>query len=280
MLLVLTEASPYMRDAMSKLADVFPKMIHMNCLARDLQHISESVRMNSTDVEALICRVAFAFGKTPSHRHQFSKRNQQIPFPPQSTHFTQWNTFIEAAIYYANHFGAVKEAVRCISDDDTEGVKRAYNAFSLRTVKTSLAFIKTNFNTFVNAINKIQNRGISLAESIELVDQVYEPTITMKSLVFRNTFDKLFENNPGYAKLKAINFVHVYCPDDFRFFPDFDVYEMYTPTELAMYAMAPIAMCNVERDFPAYTSVLSDQSIPLSQLREHVIVYCDDSNRI
>lgn len=274
-LLVTTDAAPYMHHAMSKLTEVFPKMIHVNCLARDLQRISEYVRMNSADVEELICRVASVFNETPSHRHRFREMNSIVPFPPVTTQFTQWNTWIEAAIYYANHFNVVKAVVDCLNEDDSDGIKRAQNAFLSPTVKANLAFIRANFNCFVNAINEINDqhgkKGILLARSIYLIDQVYEPIATMKFPTFRNEFNRLLENNPGYEKLKSINLILN------RQLLDSDQFDAYQPAEIAMYATVSITLCNVERTFSAYKSILSENDVPLDQLKEYLIAYCNDA---
>lgn len=269
-LLVVTSAARYMRDAMIKMTEVFPKMIHVNCLARDFQHISECVRMSSADVENLICRVASVFDKTPLFCHEFRKMNSEVPLPPASTQFTQWSTWIEAAIYCARYFNEMKVAVQCFSESDTEAVKRAHNAFLTHTVKANLAFISANFNFFPDAINEIQKRGISLARSINVIDEVYAPLAAMKFPLFRDEFDRLLQNNRGFEKLKSINLILN------GNLPDCDEFKEYTPVELAKYALAPVTLCNVGHTFAAFKSVLTDQEVPLDQLKEHAIVYCND----
>lgn len=268
--LVTTDAAPYTYDAMSKLADMFPKMIHVKCLARDLQQISECVRMNSADVEVLISRVAFVFRETPWHRHQFREIKTYISSPPTSTQFTQRSTWIEAAIYYANNFSIIESIVDRIDKNDSDAINRARNAFLSPTVKANLAFIKAHFNYFVEAIDKIQKRGTPLAESIYLIDQVCTPIADMKFPSFRNEFHRLLDENPGYEKLKSINLIlnGVLTTSD-----GLNVYE---PADLTMYAMAPITLCDVQRAFPAYELVLNDQDVPFKQIKEHLIVYCND----
>lgn len=269
LLLVTTAATPYMCDAMIKLSEIFPKMIHVNCVARDLQHISELVRLRAADVEALICRVASVFDKSPLFRHEFRELYANIPLPPTSTQFTQWSTWIEAAIYYTQYFAEIIAALSRFSESDT-AVREAHDAFLAHTVKQTLAFIGFNFHSFADAIKEIQKRGIPLARSIQHIDEVYVPLDAMNHPFFRDEFDKLMERNPGFEKLKSINCILNGRPCDD------DHIERYTPVELLKYALAPITMCNVEHSFSAYKSVLLERDVPPNQLREHLVVYCND----
>lgn len=251
--------------------DDFPKMIHVNCLALDLHQLSECVRIYSADVDLLISRVASIFDKTPSHRHDFQEINPNAPLPPASMQYSPRCTWIEAAIYYAKHFKAVKATIDGLNNNASEGIKEASYAFFSPKVQSNLASIKANFNLFVDAINTIQKRGIPLTKSIDHIDRMFEPIAAMKFPTFRNVFERLLKNNPGYAKLKSIDrILSLYCND-------FDECENYTPVELAMYANAPITMCDVESTFNAYKSVLSNPNVSPDQLKQHVIVYCNDS---
>lgn len=225
-----------MNDAMIKLCEIFPKMIHVNCLARDLQHISELVRLRSADVEAIICRVASVFDKSPLFRHEFRNMSSNIPLPPASTQFTQRSTWIEAAIYYTEYYAGIKAVLSRFNESDTEAVREAHDVFFARTVKGTLAFIGANFHSFANAIRVIQKRGISLARSIQHIDEVYAPINAIEHPFFRNEFGKLMERNPGFEKLKSINCILN------GYNSNADHFIEYTPAELARYACAPITV--------------------------------------
>ena len=53
-LLVCTYAAPYMCKAMSGLQVLYPKMIHVICVAHGLHHVAELVRSNHPNVNLLV----------------------------------------------------------------------------------------------------------------------------------------------------------------------------------------------------------------------------------
>lgn len=62
-LLVNTDAAPYMCCAMNALKVLFPKMIHLTCLVHALHRVADHIRMKYTDVNALIAHVKSIFSK-------------------------------------------------------------------------------------------------------------------------------------------------------------------------------------------------------------------------
>lgn len=62
-LLVVTDAAPYMCKAFSSLKVLYPKMIHLTCLAHGLNRVAEHIRHVYTDVNELIGSVKAIFSK-------------------------------------------------------------------------------------------------------------------------------------------------------------------------------------------------------------------------
>lgn len=53
-LLVVTDAAPYMCSAMNALKVLLPKMIHLTCLTHGLHRVAEYIRIKYADVNSLI----------------------------------------------------------------------------------------------------------------------------------------------------------------------------------------------------------------------------------
>lgn len=62
-LLVVTDAAPYMCSAMNSLKVLFPKMIHLTCLAHGLNRVAEFIRGENTNANNLIAKVKSVFSK-------------------------------------------------------------------------------------------------------------------------------------------------------------------------------------------------------------------------
>lgn len=62
-LLVVTDAVPYMSRAMERLKMLYPKMLHITCLAHGLHRVAEYIRNEFDDVNKLISYVKLVFCK-------------------------------------------------------------------------------------------------------------------------------------------------------------------------------------------------------------------------
>lgn len=63
MLLVVTDAAPYMLRTMKDLKILYPRMIHITCLAHGLHRIAEFIRSEFNDVNELISNIKKIFRK-------------------------------------------------------------------------------------------------------------------------------------------------------------------------------------------------------------------------
>ena len=64
-LLVVTDAAPYMVKSMSGLKSLYPKMIHVTCLAHGLHRVAEFIRSSNSEVNRLIATGKSMFVKAP-----------------------------------------------------------------------------------------------------------------------------------------------------------------------------------------------------------------------
>lgn len=63
MLLVVTDAAPYMLCAMKAFKILYPRMIHITCLALGLHRIADFIRSEFKDINDLISNVKKIFRK-------------------------------------------------------------------------------------------------------------------------------------------------------------------------------------------------------------------------
>lgn len=106
-LLLVTDAASYMKKTASSLRILYPNMIHLTCLAHGLHRISEEVRAQFKDIDALISNCKKIFLKCPRRCEIFRDLAPDVPLPPQPV-ITRWGTWLSAALYYAEHLPAIQ----------------------------------------------------------------------------------------------------------------------------------------------------------------------------
>lgn len=193
--------------------------------------------------------------------------------PPQPI-VTRWGTWIEAALYYAEHFEKVKSFLDDLDSDDAKSIKKAKLATRLSTLKKGLAFIKSNFECLVTSLTKLQTQGMPLISALEIVESVRTRLQSMRGRTeFLKKFERVIDRNNGFLQMTEIatilNKGKATKHDEFI--------DMLSPEELSSFQYAPITSCDVERTFSKYKQVLGDQrrSFLFENLKMHVIIYCN-----
>lgn len=144
-LLVTTDAAPYMKAAMQGLAVLYPKMLHVTCLAHGLHRVCEVIRATFPNVNSLISSVKKVFRKAPHRKQAYHEASGgNIPLPP-SPIITRWGTWLEAAIFYANNFELIDSVVFSLDPEEAQSIIDAQNALQTRRLKEDLIFLKNNF---------------------------------------------------------------------------------------------------------------------------------------
>ena len=87
MLLLLTDAAPYMIKAGDGLSVSYPK----------------TIRVLYPNVDKLIANAKKVFVKSPSRVKIFKTRAPNTPLPPSPV-ITHWGTWVDAVKYYATNF--------------------------------------------------------------------------------------------------------------------------------------------------------------------------------
>ncbi|KAG7167297.1 CGG triplet repeat-binding protein 1-like 9, partial [Homarus americanus] len=173
-LLVCTDAAPYMVKCMAELEILFPKMIHVTCLAHGLHRVAELARAVMPDVNKV-------FLKAPSRKERFQQIAGTVPLPPSPV-VTRWGTWIEAALYYADNFETVKCVVESFDPTASVHMKEAQNKKGLT--------LKSGMNVVQGAVDSLSH--LEKKDYFENVSQV-------------------LAKNKGYNRLKKIIGIAVEC---------------------------------------------------------------------
>lgn len=87
---------------------LYPRMLHVTCIAHGLHNLCEEIRDSFDDVNDFIAKTKALFVKCPSRVQLFKDLAPGIPLPPAPI-VTRWGTWLSAAHYYHNHFDKIIE---------------------------------------------------------------------------------------------------------------------------------------------------------------------------
>ena len=103
--LLLSDAAAYMLKTGKILKQLYPQLLHVQCLSHLLHNCAEEIRTKFKDTDNLIARIKLAVQKNPTRRHMF----HEIGTPPNPV-ITRWGTWLDAAVnYYAKNLPEVKK---------------------------------------------------------------------------------------------------------------------------------------------------------------------------
>lgn len=108
--LFVSDAAPYMKKAYDALQLLYPRMIHVTCVAHALHRVAETIRAQFTKVNSFISAMKAAFKKAPSRTKKFQELCPGLALPPNPI-ITRWETWLDAANYYAINFNDMKRVL-------------------------------------------------------------------------------------------------------------------------------------------------------------------------
>ena len=76
--------------------------------------------------------------------------------PPEPI-ITRWVTWLQAIIYYANNFDAIRKVFDELQVDDAAAIAQAKQLLMDSALKNKLVFIKANFEGIVEAIVRLED---------------------------------------------------------------------------------------------------------------------------
>ncbi|CAI6356628.1 unnamed protein product [Macrosiphum euphorbiae] len=140
-LLLVSDAAPYMVKAGSAIQTFFPKMLHVTCLAHALNRVAKQIRSDFPLVDKLISSVKKVFLKCPARINIFKDEAPEL---------------------------------KKFNPDDALSIKTAQEVMGERRVEANLAFIKSNVSFLSSALISLEEKGKSLSSSVAIINVVSE----------------------------------------------------------------------------------------------------------
>ena len=168
--MLLSDAAPYVIKAGSSLKIFYPKLIHFTCLVHGINRVVEVITQLFPDVNSVISNTKKVFLKAPLIV-TYKEKLHGVPLPSQPI-LIRWGTWLNAALFYAEHFLGIKEVIDRFNPNDSAAIQKAQVAYSSKTVERDLTIIKTNFKILSLAIKKLQTCRMSLSEGFQILENV------------------------------------------------------------------------------------------------------------
>lgn len=92
-----------------------------------------------------------------------------------------------------------------LNDEDSEVIRRSNALLKNNNIKTDLAFINTNFNCISAGIIKLQTKGLSLQESIGVMEEIKKNLAQMENKDYVMKLNSVLKRNGGYQSLSTIS---------------------------------------------------------------------------
>lgn len=258
-LLLLTDAAPYMVKAAKTLKVFYPNMIHVTCIAHGINRIAEAIRQLLPDTNKLVNNGKKAFLKAPSRISKYKEIMINLPLPPEPV-ITRWGTWLEAALFYAENFAKFVEVVDNL-EDDAECVKKLKAIVQSSSLKNELTFLKANLSFLNSSLTKLEKQGMPLHVSIEIVKFVENQINCIpgpKGAVIKKKYIDVVSKNTGFEFV--CNFAKIITGEH-----NVNV-NNYSSDLIAFFKYAPISSVDVERSFSVYKHILNSRRYNFTEL--------------
>ncbi|XP_018496447.1 uncharacterized protein LOC100899436 [Galendromus occidentalis] len=219
-LLLVTDGAAYMKKAGSALKIIFPRMLHITCVAHAIHRVAEEVRLLFPDVDKVVANGKKVFRKSAARVSLFREIAPGTALPPQPI-LTRWGTWIEAAIYYSANFVAFSSVVAALDENDASSIRVVKDLLESANLKENLAFIEAHFGILPRCIEMLVKKEALVVDSTDifkktLLDLRRTPGAVGEKI--RRKCDLVLSNNPDLHRLdKTLTFDHlkqhliVYC---------------------------------------------------------------------
>jgi hypothetical protein len=115
-LLMLSDAAPYMTKTGDTLKVFYPNLIHVTCVAHMMNKVAEKVREMFSNVNKLISNLKKVFLKAPYHVQVHKEILPNVPISPESV-LIRWGTWLEAVVFNCNNFEGLKNVIDKLSEE-------------------------------------------------------------------------------------------------------------------------------------------------------------------
>lgn len=273
MLIFVTDAAPYMIKVAKGLQMLYPKMVHVTCLAHALHRVAEEVRGSYPEVDKFIANGKKIFIKAPLRLQKFKEQAPSLPCPPQPI-LTRWGTWLDAANYYCTNYNEIQKIFNNFDRSESSSIKNVQELFSA-TMTKNLTYIKSNFSVISKSITRLETVGVQLCDALKIVEQTEGELLQAQGEVadkVRAKLQSVLVRNPGYSTLCKV--ADIICGKEAQL--DQNEPEL-SANDLTFFKYAPVTSCDVERSFSKYKALLTDnrRSFMFDNLKMHVVIQCN-----
>lgn len=273
-LLLLSDAAPYMVKAGKALKVFYPNLVHVTCLAHALHRVAESIRDASTITNSLVSNVRKIFVKAPTRVQLYKERYPDIRLPPEPI-LTRWGTWLDAAMFYAEHFEKIKSVVMDLDPSEALAIRKAQATLQDPALPAELAYLKVHFGQLGHAITSLEKRELAMGAALDIVSKIQTSMADVEGGIGEKAKLKLhsvLQKNPGFQHIKSISqALRGEVPDEpLQLAPDL----------CACFKNAPITSVEVERSFSSYKVILADnrRRMTTQHLQQLLISHCNSPN--
>ena len=157
-----------MINAGAALKVLYPRMIHLTCLAHGINRVAEIIREENDTLDQFISNSKKVFLKSPKRVRQFVTLCPSIPLPLQPI-ITRWGTWLKAVEYQSQHFDKFKSVVLTLDESDAASIRICKKLLADDSVRNAIAYVHSNFTSVCAAITSLEKRGVLLVDSIKVV---------------------------------------------------------------------------------------------------------------
>ena len=233
-LLLLSDAARYMIKAAETLKILYPRLLHVTCIAHLLHNCAEHIRAHFKAADNLISSIKAATIKNKDRHALFTAAG--LPAPPQPV-LTRWATWLEASFYYAENFQIIKNIVDNF-EDGGKLVERAKEAIAEPAVFVELRQIYGNYRDIAILIKGITNSSNTIVAASEAIQNLHFGDDPCE---IKNYVQSRLARGSDFLKIAAGSGAHL---------PD------HSPAEVALLQRAQPTSASVERSFSILKKML------------------------
>lgn len=271
-LLVTTDAASYMLKAMSGLQVLFPKMLHVTCLAHGLHRVAETIRSMYPLVDNLVSTGKNIFLKGPNRVQKFREIAGDLALPPSPV-ITRWGTWLDAVKYYATNLEVFTNVVSELDESESKAISECKGLVNDYQLSLDVHFVSDKFAMISSVIEKLEKRGLALHTALKLVEEVKEKLNVIYDKTHVNKLKRVLDKNKGYASLLTIGKILSGEKNVER-----DEYTLgLSASDLTAFSHAPVVSCDVERVFSMYKTLLAAnrRCFNMENLKYNLIIKCN-----
>lgn len=232
---LISDQAPYMMKAGKGLKEMFPNLKHISCIIHGLNRLCEFIKEKHDNVNKLIASMKAVLVKS-NNRRQIFREICALPLPPDVIEI-RWNSWLNAAFYYAKNISAIRPFVDALKDKKSKAVTKLQNAIADRNIDKSLYEVH-KYEFLTAAITRLEKRGLTVPEQMAILNSVKD-NLRGEDL---KKLERVLEKNP-----------------------DWNFFEKMPADQKIKCEYIPMVSVDVERSFSMYKSILSDRRHNLTE---------------